>query len=105
MNAGTLNRRITIQQLASGQDALGQMVQTWTDVALVWANIRYANGSETIKADAETSVAKASIRIRYRTGLNAGMRVLYGTTVFNVLAVLPDEAKHQHVDLACERVS
>lgn len=104
MDAGKLNRRVKIQQLAAGQDALGQPVQTWSDLATVWANIKFNSGSETIKATAESSTAKASIRVRYRADITAGMRVLHGTTVFNIVAVLPDEQSRQHVDLACENV-
>lgn len=104
MQAGKLNQRVTIQKLTSGQDAIGQPVTTWEAVATVWANIRYKSGLETIKADAETSIAKASIRIRRRTDVTAGMRVSHGTTVFDILAVLPDESSRSHVDLVCEVV-
>lgn len=106
MRAGTLNRQVTIQRKTGGVDPIGQpLPEGWEDVATVWANIRYLSGTESIKADAETSVARASIRIRYRTGLNAGMRVLHGGTVYEIKAVLPDEARREHVDLVCEVVN
>ena len=102
MESRRLNRLVTLQQLVDGQDSIGQPVQTWEDLAQVWANIRYLNGIESIKAGGETSVAKASIRIRYRTDVTATMRVSIGETVFQIKAVLPDESGKQHVDLACE---
>lgn len=105
MRAGQLNRRVTIQQLVAGQDEIGQPVQTWSTLATVWADVRYLNGLETIKADATTSIAKASIRIRRRTDVTAGMRVTLGATVFNIAAVLPDEESRERLDLACEVIS
>ena len=39
--------------------------------------------------------------MRYRTDLNAGMRIVYNGTIFNVLAVLPDGEDRDRVDLAC----
>jgi SPP1 family predicted phage head-tail adaptor len=105
MRAGRLNKRITIQQLAAGQDEIGQPVQTWTTVATVWADICHQSGLEAIKGDAVTSLIKASIRIRYRNDLNAGMRAVYGATAYNILAVLPDVSGKEYVDLACEVVS
>ena len=60
---------------------------------------------EAIKADAQISTVRASIRVRYRSGLAAGMRVVHGSTAYAVRAVLPDEADRQAVDLACEVVS
>lgn len=105
MRGGTLKNRITIKQLTSGQDEIGQPVQAWTDVATVWASIRHLSGVETIKADAETSIVKASIRIRHRTDLNAGMRCYFGATVYEIKAVLPDEQNRDRLDLACEVIN
>lgn len=105
LDPGTLNRKVRIQAQTTTQDALGQPLLEWTDVATVWADIRVPNGMQAIKADAAVSVAAVSIRIRYRTGLNAGMRVLHGTTVYQVNAVLPDVAGRVFVDLACQVVT
>lgn len=102
MDAGQLNNRITIQQQSTSVDALGQPVATWSDVALVWADVKFQSGSESIKAGAQVATSKCSIRIRYRTGLTSAMRVLLGSTVLQILAVLPDEKGRKHVDLACE---
>ena len=71
----------------------------------VWARIRNPNGLEAIKADATTSIVKASIRIRYRTGLDASMRVVHGNTYYSILAILPDEVKREFIDLACQVVT
>lgn len=99
-----LNHRITIERPSTVKDAIGQPVEGWELVGEVWANVRYLNGVETIKAGAEMSIAKASIRVRYRTDLDASMRVRFGATTFKVNAVLPDEAGRWHTDLVCEVV-
>lgn len=106
MRAGTLRNKVVIQQQSSGQDDWGQPLPAdWTDIATVWADIRHQSGLETIKADSPASVVKASIRIRYRTGLNAGMRVVHGDVKYDIKAVLPDVGSKQYVDLACEVVN
>lgn len=105
MQAGKLNRRVTVKELSDTQDAAGQPVQTWADVATVWAHIRHLSGVESIKADADTSVVKASIRIRRMTGIDAGMRVYHGATVYEIKAVLPDEESRERLDMACEVVN
>lgn len=102
--AQTLDKRVTLQQPATGEDAAGQPSTSWSDVATLWANIRLQSGLETIKAGAEKSIVRASVRIRYRTGITAGMRILHGTTAYNIEAVLPDPGK-RHVDLVCEVVA
>ncbi len=39
MQAGSLNRRVSIQTQSTSQDAVGQEVQTWTTVYTAWASI------------------------------------------------------------------
>lgn len=104
MQAADLDQRVTLRTRAAGQDAIGQPVLTWTDVATVWANVRYNSGAESIKAGADTSVVKASIRIRYRAGVLADMRAVHGTEVFEIKAVLPAKRKG-YVDLVCEVIN
>lgn len=76
MQAGKLNRRVTIQQLTAGQDDIGEPIQVWADVATIWADVRYLSGLETVKSGAPVSVAKASLRARRRTDIAANMRGL-----------------------------
>ena len=75
------------------------MPEAWEDYATVWANVRHVSGREMIRADADVSKVKASIRIRWRCGIDAGMRVLIGQAVYLVDAVLPDMQKREHVDI------
>ena len=105
MQAGRLNRRCTLQQPGTATDALGQPIPGWTDVAMVWADIRMKSGLESIKAGAPVSVVQASIRIRYRAGITAGMRVVQNLQAFNIVAVMPDVGGREYVDLVAEVVA
>jgi SPP1 family predicted phage head-tail adaptor len=104
MRAGSLNRRVTIQQPDGTQDAIGQP-GGWSTLAVVWADVAYLNGMETVRADAPTSIAKASIRIRRRTDVTPQMRAVLGSTTFQIIAVLPDEEGKEFVDLACQVIA
>lgn len=107
MDAGTLTSRITLRKRVDGQDELGQPLQGWQDVATVWADIRHLSGVESIKAGAQSSTVRASIRIRYRQGVTAAMRAVDtadGTT-YDIKAAMPDKARRVFVDLACEVIT
>ena len=82
----------------------GHLPEAWADHATLWANVRHLSGSESIRSDAEASIVRASIRVRFRTDLNAGMRVLVGAKGYDVTAVLPDLVGRQHVDLVAQWV-
>lgn len=101
--AGQLKDRVTLQQRGTVQDAIGQPVEVWVTLAVVWGSIRYPSGVSAIKSSADVSTAQASIRIRYRAGLDAGLRATANGQLFNIAAVLPNRADG-YVDLVCERV-
>ena len=105
MQAGRLNRRCTLQAPGTTTDEIGQPIPGWTDVATVWGDIRLKSGLESIKAGAPVSVVTASIRIRYRAGINAGMRVVHNLQVYEILAVQPDVGGREYVDLVCQVVN
>ena len=105
LRAGQLRDRVTIQRKTAGTDAWGApLPEAWETHATVWANVKHLSGSEAIKADAETSTVRASIRVRYRTDITAGMRVLIGLTVYQIEAVMPDMGRREFVDFACKAV-
>ncbi len=105
MQAGRLNRRCALQAPGTTQDELGQPIPGWTDVATLWADIRMKSGLESIKAGAPVSVVQASIRVRYRAGITAGMRIVHNLQAFNITAVLPDVGAREYIDLVCEVVN
>ena len=99
--AANLNTRLNIEQRSSSQDELGQPIESWVLVAAVWASVKHVSGLSAIKGDADVSTVKASIRIRYRTGIDAGMRVVCGLDVYDIRAILPNRAEG-FADLVCE---
>ena len=102
MDPGKLNRRVEFHQRSAGVDAIGQPVETWGKVADEWVRIIPRSGNEAVNANAMTSAVPVTIRMRYRTFPNAGMRVIEGSTVYEILAVPPRDSGWQYMDLQCE---
>jgi len=105
MQAGKLNTRVTIQRPGTAQDELGQPIAAWVDVDTVWADVRHLSGIGAIKGGGEVSVIKASMRLRRRDDLTAGMRMVVGPTVYEVEAVPPPAARQDYTDLVCKVVT
>ena len=93
MQAGRLNKRITIQSPATGQDATGEPTTGWTDVATVWASIVDVSGREYVAAGGMQNSAQTKITIRYRAGIVPSMRVVHGSDAYNVEAVLGQDRR------------
>lgn len=105
--AGSFPHQIHIQRKTGGKDGWGtSQPEAWENITVkpIWANVKYLSGSESIKADASVSVVRASVRIRWRAGITAGMRVVHGADTLDIEAVLPGTGR-QHVDLVCKRVT
>ena len=105
LDAGKLNRRITIERRVAGEDAAGQPIEGWEPVATVWADIRTPTGLGAVRdmqGDIAASLTRYSIRIRFREGLDTGMRVVTQGQVFDVKQVRMDYAERIWTDLVCE---
>jgi SPP1 family predicted phage head-tail adaptor len=85
MSPGRLNRRISIQQQASVQDAAGQPLQSWTEVYKCWANVDVQR-SQLLYETAEF-VGKNTLRITIRFTraivFNRGDRIQYTEAATN----------------------
>lgn len=105
MQAGTLRDRIHIQRKTDERDEWGSAKPgAWENITpqRLAANVRHRSGLGAIKADAEVSIVRASIRIRRRSDVGAGMRVVFLETVYDIEAVLPGETR-EYVDLVCKQ--
>jgi SPP1 family predicted phage head-tail adaptor len=104
MDAGKLTNRVVIERRSTSTDALGQPYTSWTTVATVWAWIAHLNGIEAIKAGADTSLIRTSIRIRWRTDVTAAMRIRHNTDVYEIKAVLPRLQSGDFIDMVCQKI-
>lgn len=108
MQAGALRHVVTIQTRTTTVDGWGQQSTAWTDVISARAAIRPLSGRELFSAQAVQSEVSHEIRIRYRSELDvprtgAALRVLFGSRVFDVHAVLNvDERDREMRILASE---
>lgn len=104
MRAGKLNRLLAFQRPTSVEDAAGQPRPDWEPVDALWADVRSLSGLATLRAGAETSIVRASIRVRHDERLVAGMRAVAeddGTT-YHITARLPDQSNRRYTDLVAE---
>lgn len=96
-----MNDRIEILAATSTADVAGQPIKTWAQVANPWADVRFQTGAEVIRAGAETSVVKVSIRI-HATAVDETMRVVHKGKTYEVKSALPDSKDTRFMFLVCE---
>lgn len=103
MEAGKLNRRITLQKRIQQQDASGQPVDIWEDVAKVWAWPKTQTGMGVTRnaGDVAASLNSYSFRVRYRPSITEDMRILHDGFVFAIHQVQHDIEGRVWTDLVC----
>jgi SPP1 family predicted phage head-tail adaptor len=102
MRAGDLRNRITIQDKTVVQNTFGEEDITWTDVATVYAAIEPLRGREFLDSKMATAEVTTKIRIRERDGIRPEMRVVHGSTVYDIRAVIHVETRQREMQLMCQ---
>lgn len=102
MQAGKLDKRVTLQQLNRTADGAGGWEEVWANVATVWARVSPLRGGERYEAQRVQANLSHKVTIRHRAGTTPAMRILYGTRVLQITAVIDPDERHEVLELLCE---
>lgn len=103
--AGTLRERVTLQTFTITTTAAGDQAETWNDVLPdVPARMQPKKVSEVMRAMRETSEARYVATIRQRSGVSAGMRLIWGARTFNVTGVTNADERRHYLNLDCTEI-
>lgn len=92
MRAGQLRQRVLLQRKSYEQDQKsGAMVETWQDVANVWASVEPLSVREFIASQAMQAGITARAVIRYRADMEATMRLIHRGKIYNIIGILADK--------------
>jgi len=101
MRSGTLRHRIAIQGETSIPDGMGGFTTTWaaiTGMASVPAAIWPLSAKESLDAMKLELTVTHKIRIRYRSGITAANRILFGSRTFNIISMINPDEKNKMID-------
>jgi SPP1 family predicted phage head-tail adaptor len=104
MKAGSLNHLVTLQQSLPDRDSYGTEVPRWSDVAKVWAEVTDISGREYTAMQQAVSAVSVRVRIRYRDGVVATMRVLDGARVLEIVSVINADGGRSELQLMCQEI-
>lgn len=94
-----LRHRLALQQETVTPDGSGGYTQSWQNVADLWAEILPISGKERLFAGQMQAEISHKITIRFRTGIVAGMRLLYDSRAFNIRAILNPKENDEVLEL------
>lgn len=98
MRAGELDRKIIIEQQASGQDSIGEPNGSWSTFATVWASVKPVRANEIYSAQQVSPDRETRFRIRYLSGVTEKMRISYDSKYWDIRGI-EEIGRRQGLDL------
>lgn len=99
----SLRHSISIQQESRVADGGGGSTLSWTNVATgISAAIEPLRGGERLRAMQLEDSITHKVTIRYRAGVTAAMRILFGARVFNIRAVINPGERDRWLEIMAE---
>jgi phage head-tail adaptor, putative, SPP1 family len=92
MEAGKLDRRITLQRYGITYNQDNEPLEAWEDIATVWASVAYVSDGEKIRAAQVGASVTVRFQIRYSSlvaDLSAKDRVRFDGHIFDLSGVKP----------------
>jgi SPP1 family predicted phage head-tail adaptor len=109
MLIGERRDRVTLQSATVSQDAHGEPIPTWGNLATnptVWASVqskaageRFISGGEQVQAAITHTVV-----LRYRTDVTVQMRVIFGSRTLYIENVIDPDGRRRDLVLMCREV-
>ncbi|BBB65909.1 hypothetical protein UNDYM_1656 [Undibacterium sp. YM2] len=113
MNIGSLDRRCRVEYKQSGNDAdYGSEVPNWALLGVFYCNVQDilpSKSSETTRGDKlQVNVSRTRIRMRYRTDINATMRIIIdrpNPVTYQIVTDPAEIGKKDGIEFLVERYS
>ena len=106
MDIGKLDKRITLQSRSATLDSYGQEIDSWTDVATVWANVKPVGGREKLRSMQVDSLLTHTVAIRYGARFMPprtvdAWRISYNSRLFNIVAAMDLDEERKYIIFDC----
>jgi SPP1 family predicted phage head-tail adaptor len=101
MNIGKLNKRLAIQSAIETRGNSGQVIKLWTTDDIRWGWIEPLQGKEAQTVKQVEASTTHRITIRYYSGLSTQHRFMYAGRIFDILAIIDQDEKHEQMQCLC----
>jgi len=102
LKVGAMRQRCTVQQVTETQDNAGQPVVSWSNYVVDEpCQFIPTGGNETMRGRQLEAGTKAIFRVRFRSGYQPEMRIVYGSTNYGITYVNQIDGLRRYIELVC----
>lgn len=101
---GRLRSKVTFQRKSVTRSSTGADVDTWNNIATVWAQVKTMSGGEQERSDQRKSLTTYDIVARFRDDLRTADRILFEKRTFDILAINNMFELNSYLIFTCEEI-
>jgi len=102
--AGDLRERVTIQRVSSTRDAIGGLIETWSNLMTVYAKVAPMNAGEQYRRQQIQAKADWKVTVRYANSIAPADRLVWRDRTFQIKGITNPDMHRRFLDLACEEL-
>ena len=102
IHAGKLRDRVTVQQATETRNSLGEVVQSWSTYATVWASVEGISSREALQQGQVQTDVSHRVQMRFLSGLTHNMRLYWRARTLEIVSVLEHGNRSEHEILCTE---
>lgn len=102
IDAGKNRHYISIQDPTETRDSYGEPVLSWSTYHNAWASIEPLKGTEYWLSQQVNAEITSKVTIRYKSGINPKMRIVYGNHTYRILSVVNEYEKNDKMIMMVE---
>lgn len=84
---GNMRERVTLQEATTTTDGFGGTIETWQDVAEVWARVEPVKSTEAIVAGGIANIDDVLVHIRHRDDVAPTWRLVWQGGTYSITGV------------------
>ena len=101
---GVMRQRLTLDAAIESSDESGALQTVWQPAGDVWGQVTPLSGSERFLAERQEEAVTHRILIRWRPGIESGMRFRLGARTFLIRSAFDPDERQRVLICRCEEI-
>jgi len=103
-DVGRLRHRVLLQRPVRNTEDGGGASTAWDVIGSAYAEVETISGTEVEQADGLAGRANVRVTLRYRTDIEAGSRIVFGSRVLHIEAALDRDGRKRWLQCLCREL-
>ncbi len=104
MRSGSLRNKINIEHAMNVKNSVGEQTKTWSIFAEVYAEAKPIRSTERFVSQRLQTEVNFQFRVRFLSGIEHDMRVVYNERIFDIDSVLNVEERNKELIILASEV-